>query len=302
MELGSRFVGTPLKDLVTQANWRRTMNYAAAVGDANPRYFDDDRPGGIIAPPLFAVALTWAVIEKIWEHIQDKDFPFDVLATMVHYREHLHFHRPVNPGDTLTLKGTIAAILPHRAGTQVVLRFDAVDAGANPVFTEHMAALLRGVTCTDNGAGQANLPWTPAVPDKGPSLWDVPVAIDSLLPFVYDGCTDIVFPIHTSTRFARQVGLPGIIVQGTATLALAAKEIVNREAGADPTRLKALSCRFSGMVMPATTIRVALVARQNQPGQTELHFAVFNGQGQKAISDGIAVISDWPAKSVNQTG
>lgn len=292
MQISSRFVGTPLKELTRQVTWRQTMNYAAAVGDANPRYFDDEQPGGIIAPPLFAVALTWAVVGRIWEHIQDKTFPLDILATMVHYREHLHFHRPVRPGDVLSLKGTIAAILPHRAGTQVVLRFEAIDAGGAPVFTEHMAALMRGVSCTDEGAGHNSLPWVPVMTDSDQPSREIPIAIDPLLPFVYDGCTDIVFPIHTSTQFARQVGLPGIIVQGTATLALAAREIVNRAAGGDPARLKAIACRFSGMVTPGTTIRVALGSNKQQQGPTDLSFAVFNQQGQKAISDGQAVIQD----------
>lgn len=35
------------------------MNYAAAVGDDNPRCFDDERPAGVVAPPMLAVALTW---------------------------------------------------------------------------------------------------------------------------------------------------------------------------------------------------------------------------------------------------
>ena len=51
MEISSRFVGTPLKPLETQITWRQTTNYAAALGDANPRYLDDERPEGIVAPP-----------------------------------------------------------------------------------------------------------------------------------------------------------------------------------------------------------------------------------------------------------
>jgi hypothetical protein len=51
-------------------------------------------------------------------------------------------------------------------------------------------------------------------------------------PYVYDGCTNIYFPIHTSVGFARMVGLPDIILQGTATLAYAARELADREAAA----------------------------------------------------------------------
>ena len=58
MEISSHFVGTPLKPLETQITWRQTTNYAAALGDANPRYLDDERPEGIVASPMFCVAVT----------------------------------------------------------------------------------------------------------------------------------------------------------------------------------------------------------------------------------------------------
>ena len=40
MKLSSHFVGASLKTYRTKINWRDTMNYAAAIGDDNPAYFD----------------------------------------------------------------------------------------------------------------------------------------------------------------------------------------------------------------------------------------------------------------------
>ena len=108
-----------------------------------------------------------------------------------------------------------------------------------------------------------------------------------MAPFIYDGCTDIHFPIHTSRKFANDVGLPGIIHQGTATLAYAARELVNREARGNPALLKALACRFTGMVRPGSDDRTAdsgmLVA-----------FDVLNAEGKKAISDGSTLLAMSP--------
>ncbi|MHA1487548.1 MAG: MaoC/PaaZ C-terminal domain-containing protein, partial [Promethearchaeota archaeon] len=72
-------------------------------------------------------------------------------------------------------------------------------------------------------------------------VWKKSVYIDKLRSFVYDGCTDIVFPIHTSKKFAHFVGLPRIILQGTATLAFAVKEIINEESERDPNRVREIS-------------------------------------------------------------
>ncbi|MBW2081849.1 MAG: MaoC family dehydratase N-terminal domain-containing protein, partial [Deltaproteobacteria bacterium] len=75
MEIDPSLAGTPLKDFVTDISWRKTTNYAAAVQDHNPVYFDDERPGGLIAPPMFSVAVTWPILERLWEFIELEKFP-----------------------------------------------------------------------------------------------------------------------------------------------------------------------------------------------------------------------------------
>jgi acyl dehydratase len=292
MELSSNLVGTALKPYRREVTGREIMNYAAAVGDDNPRYFDDERQEGIVAPPLFGVAVTWPILERIWEYIDNDRFPPEVLLTQVHHTEHLVFHRPVRPGDNLTVQGRIAAVLPHRAGTQVVICFEARDWKDQPVFTEHTGALLRGVSCTGGGKGGETLPAVPPGPAEERVLWEAVIPIDPLRPFIYDGCANIYFPIHTSRSFARQVGLPGIILQGTATLALAAREILNREAERDPGRLAVFSGRFSGMVLPGTEIRIRVVGKNPGPAGTDLHFVVYNQEDRPAISRGYAFIKN----------
>ncbi len=268
------------------------MNYAAAADDINPVYFDDERPDGIIAPPMFAVAVTWPLIEGLPEHIDSDDFPVDLLATMVHYTEHLVFYRPIRPGERLTISGSIAAVLPHRSGTRVVLRFDAINSKKTPVFTEYIGALLRGVACSGEGRGEENLPAVFSRKGTSPPAWDAPVFIDPLRPFTYDGCTGITFPIHTSVSFAHMVGLPGIVLQGTATLAFAVREMINREAGGNPLRLCELHCRFTGMVRPGTEIRVRLDEKRRGQNGMGLFFSIFNEEGRRVVSDGYALIKE----------
>jgi acyl dehydratase len=287
VKISSRFVGARLKGYETTAAWRDTMNYAAALSDVNPCYLDDERPGGVIAPPMFAVAATWPILERIWEYIEDPDFPREFLLTQVHYTEHLQFYRPIRPGDVLTIRGTIAAIMPHKAGTHIVIRFDAADGKGSALFTEHIGALLRGVACADEGQGTGDLPQVPPPPDETEPVWEAAIAIDACAPFVYDGCTRIHFPIHTSVKFAHDVGLPGIILQGTATLAHAVRELINREGNGNPLAVETVSCRFSGMVLPGGAITVRLLRRMSGDGTgTDLFFEVINAEGNRALSHG----------------
>ena len=234
-----------------------------------------------MAPPLFAVTLTWPLLSAVQTLL-----PPSVLPTLVHAGEHLVLHRPVRPDDRLRLTGRVIAVLPKSAGTLLVLRADAVDQHGAPIFTEFSSSFLRGVECNGEGRGASDLPAAPAWREPPSVLWDAPLAIARELPFIYDAATNIVFAIHTSRSFARAVGLPDLILQGTATLALAARELVNREAGGEPERLREIAGRFTGFVIPGATIRVQLTRRDG----AARGFQVLDEAGRAVLSDGFAKV------------
>ena len=287
MRINLDIVGARLKEYTTRVEWRQTTNYAASVGDMNPRYFDDLREGGIVAPPMYAVAVSWPVQQNIFEYLE-LPYPPDVFRTMVHYTEYIEFFRPVRPGDRLSVRGEVSAVIPHRAGTKIVFRFAVTDPEGRPFYTEFVGALLRGVICGDGGREAISVPAPPKSPPAAVPIWEEDIYIGKEAPYVYDGCANIVFAIHTSPAFARSVGLPGIILQGTATMAYAVCQLVNREAGEDPTKLKVISGRFTGMVMPDSWIKVRLLEREIKDNEVHLHFEVLSGQQQRAVSNGYA--------------
>lgn len=287
--LSPSIVGSYLKPYTAHVDWRRTTNYAAGVGDANPRYLDDTRGEGIVAPPTFAVAVSWPLLAAIQDHV-DFELRPELFLGMVHYSEVLELKRLVRPADSLQIEGQIAALLPHKQGSHLVLRLDVFDDQARLVHTEWIGALLRGVACEGEGLGADELPVVPAVESPDSLCWEAPIDVAPEAAWVYDACSGIEFGIHTSRAFARQVGLPGPILQGTATLALALRELINREADGDPAALELLSARFQGMVVPGasgTQIRVQLLKRRS----LELFFRVLNEQGKTAIGDGYARLS-----------
>jgi len=226
------------------------------------------------------------MVEHITDNIEAPDFPKEVIFTQVHYSEHLIVHRPVKAGDALVVNGSIAAIMPHRAGTYVTLRFDASDISGGAVFTEYIGAMMRGVECTGGGKGSEDIPSLPVPKEESSSYWESSVHVSPLIPYIYDGCSNIHFPIHTSIKFARAVGLPGIILQGTATLALAVREVLEREAAGDSNRVKSLYCRFTGMVLPGRDIKIILHGRDIHRDGIDLFFSVLNSEGKRVISAG----------------
>ncbi len=288
MKLDSKLAGTQLTPHSARITWRDTTNFAAAIQDDNLLYFDDRGEKVLLAPPTFPVAVTWPILSNLGQYIESKTFPKEVLFTQVHYTEHLILHRLVRPGDALNLTGQVAAILPHRAGTHAVIELIATDKKKKPVFTEYIGAMLRGVECLGE-AGRQQLPtlpeFNPPAPPGAP-IWACKRRIEQWLPYVYDGCTHIEFPIHTSPKFAEEVGLPGIILQGTATLALAVRELINRETKGDPGRVAEIACNFTGMVKPGTDIKINCLGYKDHFHHRDIFFNVGTADNKQAIRSG----------------
>ena len=285
MEVNSSVVGQKMKVFKFEVTQRQINNYAAAVGDPNPCYLDDARQSGLIAPPTLAAALTWPLIQNIYDYL-DLGFPAEIMFRIVHYSEQLIIERPLKPGDRLSIEGQVVAVVPEKSGTHVIFKLPALDQEGKLVFTEYIGGMLRGVTCADPGQTAGKLPVIPALPNISEPIWEAVVPIKREDCYIYEGCADVPFPIHTSPSFARSMGLPDIIYFGIGTLARAVSALVNRELGTNPAEIKQLACYFRGMVTPESFIRIQLLERKKNNSGGELFFRVLNQLGKEAVSEG----------------
>ncbi len=267
------------------------MNFAAGLDDNNPWYFDDTRAEGILAHPMLAVALTWplsAAHEDVWE---GGGIAPEARARQVHYNESIIWHRTMEADAHLEIAGSICSLAPHPAGALAVLRYEARNRRGDALFTEYVTGLLRGVSLVGEVCGENAAPRLTAPPRHLSGAWETDLHVGPLAAHVYDACSNISFPIHTSPAFARQVGLPGAIYQGTATLGLAVREILNREGGADPRVLAELHGAFRGMVVPGSAVRLSILGVGLEPGRKTVYFEVKTAAGELAVRDGRAVLN-----------
>ena len=284
MPIQSSAVGTKQGPILSEVTSRRLLAYAAGLGEIGEVYLDDARAGGIVALPPFCVSLEWPIAR-----VRGDDSPLglsrDERMRGVHAAQDSTFHRTIRPGDHLSTEGVLVEVRPTRAGALTRMRIDTVDATTGePVVTSWFTSIYRGVDV--EGPLQV-LEAPPPVPDGelDPSRCEtveIPIAREA--PHVYTECADIWNPIHTERTVALAAGLPDIILHGTATWALAGCEIIRRRAGGDPKRLRRLHGRFTGMVIPGTSITVRIGAEQDGT----LLFGVSNSEGQPAISQGVA--------------
>ena len=250
----------------------------------NPLYVDDIN-NELIAPPMFAVTMGWPLAKNIRQYI-DVPYSQEVLERDVHYTEYIEFHKPIKPGAdgiNVVIQPRIHAMISQRAGTNVVYKYEVMDETGDLYYTEYNGTMLRGVECIDGGKGE--LPVVPKT-ESDEIIWEVPVYVKPELPYIYDGCTDIVFAIHTSPKYAHSVNLPSNLLQGTATIALAVREVINRELDGNAAKVKALNAKLTAMVFPGTTICIQFLERRVGDNLVELFFRVLNEEGKIALANG----------------
>ncbi len=264
---------------------RTALAYAAGIMDTSSQVFDDDRADGIIAPPQFCVSLEWPVVNGHLSRSVVGMEPEERVRS-VHASQDSIFHTPIRPGMNLTTTGTIAAIRRTRAGALTLTKLTTVDADSgDPVVTSWSSGIARDVEVIGE---DANLEHPPALPEANGAVTETTeIFIPREMPHTYTECADIWNPIHTEREVALAAGLPDIILHGTATWALAGREVIRAYCGGDPAALKRLYGRFTAMVIPGTPIRVEL----QEPRDGVAGFTVFNDQGQAAVSGGVAVIA-----------
>ncbi len=280
MKISTQIVGTKSKPYQIQVTDRQISNYAASIFDENQVYYRTAKKKEMMAHPLFPVRISWQIIEKInqqWE----TDLPENILDNLVHQSEYLEIHRLLKPGDKLSIAGEIIALLPHKRGSKIIIKFDYYDQNNQKLLSEFLGAIIFGSKCSDPGKSIQTLPVIDKI-ERDTPLWEENIAVSRVAPFLYDGCNEIVYPIHTDQGYARSVGLPDIILQGTATLAMSVSTMIRKELSNNPQRIKVVAGKFTDIVVPPNQLSVRLLEKKQQ----ELYFNVSDQDNKFVIKGG----------------
>ena len=284
--IAADIVGVEAGPIAHTLDARWLMAYAAALGEADPRYYDTLAGPGPLAHPLFAVCYEWPAALAL----RDLTIAAELQPRGVHATHHLVIHRAPRAGDTLRTTARVIAVERRRAGTRIVSRFETIDAAGRPVTTTNYGSVYRGVALTggSTGAGAAKSPAaTPSPADAG-DRWTDALDIPATAAWVYTECARIYNPIHTDVAVARRAGLPAPILHGTATLALALSRVVARDLGGEPARVAEVRGRFTGMVPMPSSLRVRGGARDGRA----VAFDAVSADGTPILSQGVVIACD----------
>src|SRR5437773_182346 len=261
MSLNAAIVGVSTDPVVHSIDTRWLMAYAAGLGEMLPCYLDTRRPEGIQAHPLFPVCVEWPAVLALRDQAGTFGLTPEEALRSVHATHDLVIHRSIRPGDRLTTRATVVGVESRKPGAFQMTRLDTLDASGAPVCTTWQGGLFRGVEVLGAGRQATDAPPPPYAVNVSSARSETTVPISALAAHVYTECARIWNPVHTDTAVAARAGLPGLILHGTATLAMAISRIVEAEAGSDPARVAQIYGRFGAMVLMPSEVMVRIDAR-----------------------------------------
>lgn len=272
LKISSNVIDTEIKDFHYLLTNERVTNYNEVVANNSA----NEMLTGL--HPLFYTKISWKIIENLNAYLE---VPIDdkIFKTIVHQSEYITFFKEVGNTAELLVKSKIWSIDPHKKGTKMLIRFD-YYLNNELVATEYSGGLMFGVRCVGKGQSLGEVPKTIKMEEA--AIWKESIDVNKDLPYTYAKKAEIDAPIHTNPEFARSIGLPDIVLQGTCTFAKSMNVILSKEFSDDMSKINSISAKFTGMVVPPNQITVRLLKKD----ENLLYFDVLNKKGEAVIKGG----------------
>lgn len=274
------------KDLVGknygQATYEVTADaiekYARATNDDNPRYFGDDAVG----TPVFPVVPSFAAFMNA---TMDPELGADVMR-LVHGQEEHILHKPIRPGDTLTITSELESVETKDSGETFTVKGSHTDQNGELVAEVRGTMFIRG-----RGGSKGVGDTAPSSEPEREIVHEESTKVDEDQTVRYAEASGDYNPIHVDEEIAKMAGLPRTINHGMCTMAIATKGAVNGLADGDPTRIKKVSVRFSKPVFPGEELTTKFWVESEASDRTTYGFETCNPNGDAVIKNGVVEVA-----------
>ena len=249
--------------------------YARATNDENERYLGGD---DVVAPPVFPVV---PAFNTFMTAAMDPELGADLLR-LVHAAEEHVFHEAIRAGDVLTVTGVLESVEQKETGETFTVK------GTETNQDGEVVAEVRG-TMFIRGSGSGSRSAAPSEPERV-VVYEETTKVDEDQTYRYAEASGDHNPIHLDENTAKMAGLPGIILHGMCTMAMAAKGAVNGLAGGDPTRIARVGVRLSKPVLPGQELTTRFWTESEGAGVATYGFETSNLDGIAVIKNGIVEV------------
>ena len=274
MPLNSELVGKTYEAKSFEVTPEAIEKYARATNDLNERYLAGD---DAVASPIFPIV---PAFQYLMEAAMDPELQADVLR-LVHGEEEHVLRKPIKAGDTLTVTPVIESIEQKETGETFTVKIDVTNQDGDDVATVRATSFIRG------SGSKGSKPVGSAAPEAERTVvYEESVKVDDDQTYRYAEASGDQNPIHQDENIAKMAGLPGIIVHGMCTMAMATKGAVDGLAGGDPTRITRVAVRFSKPVLPGQELTTKFWELDGSGDAKTYGFETYNPDGDAVIKNG----------------
>lgn len=255
----------------------QTIAYAKATNDPITAHLD-----GTYAPPVFAVVPVTAIMADATMGV----VPDELMMRILHGEHDFRIHRPIEPGEILTVRAKPIGIEGKDSGVVVTTLMETRSDRGDLVNEQYFIGFFRG-GAFDGTVGEKSPEhgFDVSLRDREPDFSAVQT-FDEDQTFRYSGPAGDPMPIHLDDDFAKAMGLPGIIIHGLCTIAFTSHALLSQLSPDDPGRLKRLAVRLSKPALPKETITSAFW--NTRDGVYAFETAGDANPGKFVITDGLA--------------
>lgn len=251
--------------------------FARATNDENESYLAEE---GSVATPIFPIV---PAFDAFMAAAMDSELGADLLR-LVHGAEEHVIYRAVKPGDVIEVAPVMESIERKETGETFTVKATETDQNGE------VTAEVRG-TMFIRGTGTGKRDRVSAQEEERDIVYEESTKVDEDQPKRYAEASGDHNPIHLDENTARMAGLPGVILHGMCTMAIAAKGAVNGLAGGDPSRISRVAVRFSKPVLPGQELTTRFWKESEVGGLLTYGFETFNPNGAAVIKGGIVEVS-----------
>ena len=278
MPLNADLVGKEYAGSTFEVTADAIEKFARATNDENERYLSGD---DVVAPPVFPVV---PAFNTFMEAGMDPELQADLLR-LVHGAEEHVIHQPIKAGDTLTIKTVLESVDQKETGETFTVK--ATETNQDGV----VVAEVRGTMFIRGSGSKSRSPSAATEEPQREIVYEETTKVDDDQTYRYAEASGDHNPIHLDPNTAQMAGLPGIILHGMCTMAIATKAAVNGLAGGDPTRIKRVGVRLSKPVLPGQELTTRLWQEEAGGDAATYGFETYNPDGAAVIKAGVVEIA-----------
>ena len=278
MPLNADLVGKEYPGATYEVTADAIEKFARATNDENERYLSGD---DVVAPPVFPVV---PAFNTFMEAGMDPALEADLLR-LVHGAEEHVIHQPIKAGDKLTISTVLESVDKKETGETFTVKATETNQDGDVV------AEVRGTMFIRGSGSKSKAPSAQTDEPERKVVYEETTKVDDDQTHRYAEASGDHNPIHLDQNTAQMAGLPGIILHGMCTMAIATKAAVNGLAGGDPTKIKRVAVRLSKPVLPGQELTTRLWEEESGTDAKTYGFETYNPDGVAVIKAGVVEIA-----------